>query len=554
MQPSSLKTVCSHCYCESAGVLEYQCESCLYAHFCSHECLEDSRGSHGLVCKVHRDVIVAAGAQKVSGSTAMLMLCAGLLCSIETLPEEEDLNARALDGVPRSNIEAFMRLQANTDKLEDEDLEVYKADAALLRSICSVAAAYTVERLTDFFSRVACNCFRIENAELDLLGLALYPGASFFNHSCAPNVVYIFDGKCMVFRALRDLRPGEEVCISYIRLVGGKERRRSRLLSHYYFDCVCEACLSEPDHTKLSGFVCTSDECRGKRHPLKPLNPPEPLVPAAPGPDGLICPPPPALVVSPEPKVLGCGHCGAHVYAATLRRSREVAKQLYKRFNKAVRKLARLRGVNDDDDDEEEEEEEEEEDEDDDEEGEGAKEKQGGLLDGEGALDTTNEEGGDNDNAEEDDEATGRAIAAAKKKVERVYQRAQDTFELLGILPVHTIAYELNEDARAHFQATEGIFHRLHVESLRRVVEHLSSTIPEHECELAIEREQLAKSIMGRLVHNYQEEVLNPAQDEREARDLIKKAYISTKITYGDDHPSTYRLRNTLARAIQIAK
>lgn len=47
-------------------------------------------------------------------------------------------------------------------------------------------------------------------------GLALYPEASLFNHSCTPNVTRFCVGDVMYFRTNRPILCGEELCISYI--------------------------------------------------------------------------------------------------------------------------------------------------------------------------------------------------------------------------------------------------------------------------------------------------------------------------------------------------
>lgn len=47
-------------------------------------------------------------------------------------------------------------------------------------------------------------------------GAALYVEASYFNHDCAPNVARFNIGDVAFFRTNRDVKQGEELCISYI--------------------------------------------------------------------------------------------------------------------------------------------------------------------------------------------------------------------------------------------------------------------------------------------------------------------------------------------------
>lgn len=102
--------------------------------------------------------------------------------------------------------------------------------------------------------------------------LAIYPYASFFNHSCDANCDAIQDnydkdelllstlvddellcnGKKlhgeMMFVALRNILKGEELTISYIQDENGLlplQSRRQKLLSEYYFLCQCCKCITD---------------------------------------------------------------------------------------------------------------------------------------------------------------------------------------------------------------------------------------------------------------------------------------------------------------------
>lgn len=88
----------------------------------------------------------------------------------------------------------------------------------------------TVDQLVDLVCREECNSFGlysfIEDAAYGepkyAYGLALYPQAAYFNHSCAPNVVHrtasAVAGKKQMFYAVCDIAEGKELCISYISL------------------------------------------------------------------------------------------------------------------------------------------------------------------------------------------------------------------------------------------------------------------------------------------------------------------------------------------------
>ena len=95
------------------------------------------------------------------------------------------------------------------------------------------------------------NAFGLRSGSEDgeeYVGYAIYPSASYFNHSCNPNVRKGRKGRAWVFEAAREIAVGEECCITYL---GGDERdlnvgqRRQRLRENWGFDCACVRCREE---------------------------------------------------------------------------------------------------------------------------------------------------------------------------------------------------------------------------------------------------------------------------------------------------------------------
>ncbi|KAI0346653.1 SET domain-containing protein [Trametopsis cervina] len=76
-------------------------------------------------------------------------------------------------------------------------------------------------------------------------GLFLF--AARFNSSCAPNLTNRWDADrgVVVLRALRDIAPGEELCIGYGNLLASRASRREELRRKFGFKCACDACALE---------------------------------------------------------------------------------------------------------------------------------------------------------------------------------------------------------------------------------------------------------------------------------------------------------------------
>ncbi|KAF2368625.1 SET domain [Trinorchestia longiramus] len=77
------------------------------------------------------------------------------------------------------------------------------------------------------------------------LGLAVYPTVAFFNHSCFPAVSRYFIGRRMVVCSIRSVEEGGILAENYgpVFTHHTYEQRQRKLLSRYWFNCECEACV-----------------------------------------------------------------------------------------------------------------------------------------------------------------------------------------------------------------------------------------------------------------------------------------------------------------------
>ncbi|NWI62239.1 SMYD4 protein, partial [Todus mexicanus] len=99
------------------------------------------------------------------------------------------------------------------------------------------------------------------------LATAFFPVLSLLNHSCCPNISVSFSGTAATIRASQPIPSGQEIFHCY-----GPDRCRMRvaerqqLLSQYFFECRCQACLDELESDVKSvvsmrnSFCCPS--CR----------------------------------------------------------------------------------------------------------------------------------------------------------------------------------------------------------------------------------------------------------------------------------------------------
>lgn len=100
-------------------------------------------------------------------------------------------------------------------------------------------------------SRDGPNSFGIrslDDAGDEIFGYGVWPEASYWNHNCAPNVQKRRVGRSWEFWTSKEVKNGEELCITYL---GGDEKtlkleeRRARLMKTWGFRCGCRKCVEE---------------------------------------------------------------------------------------------------------------------------------------------------------------------------------------------------------------------------------------------------------------------------------------------------------------------
>jgi hypothetical protein len=109
----------------------------------------------------------------------------------------------------------------------------------------------TRSTLITAINRDAHNSFGIRSLDDDaseMFGYGTWPSASYWNHSCSPNVLKRRSGRTWTFTTTREVKEGEELCITYL---GGDEdelgvtERREMLWKAWKFVCGCTRCKLE---------------------------------------------------------------------------------------------------------------------------------------------------------------------------------------------------------------------------------------------------------------------------------------------------------------------
>ncbi|CAJ2513874.1 Uu.00g019930.m01.CDS01 [Anthostomella pinea] len=87
------------------------------------------------------------------------------------------------------------------------------------------------------------NSYQINLGEPDGFHYGTYPDVSRLNHDCRPNLAFYIDQNLTHHtRAVRDIKPGEELTVSYIDPLQVRIARQERLRNTLGFSCGCSQC------------------------------------------------------------------------------------------------------------------------------------------------------------------------------------------------------------------------------------------------------------------------------------------------------------------------
>ena len=173
------------------------------------------------------------------------------------------LLSTSIGGNSPDSVPALMSLADNPSVYMSASLDDHTQAFLTLMAVLPIALLDHLSMNTchEYVSRASHNAFSIRpTADGDhsgeFLGYGVWPEASFFNHSCSPNVKKTRIGRLWSFEVAHNVGEGEELCITYL---GGEEReldalqRRQRLRAEWGFDCCCRKCVQESSAVSLHG-------------------------------------------------------------------------------------------------------------------------------------------------------------------------------------------------------------------------------------------------------------------------------------------------------------
>ncbi|CAL4060325.1 unnamed protein product [Meganyctiphanes norvegica] len=278
--PHALQTFCFLCLQRTAAPLP--CPECAMVVFCSEKCRVDGWNKYH---RVECPLLAEISALKFPCFQAFRILIQipypKLKDLVSKLQQDAKRKTRKLQGFNENSVydssdyRTAYFLEGNIEKRKAIHLIELCAMSFMLTKMLLKSERYLKDSsgksfevsktdilfigstLLTHLTGVACNScelielqMNVENTQsndLKHVGSGIFPATCLFNHSCNPSAMGFSNGNYNVCHAVRFIRAGMEVKVTYGKLYYMDERdeRRADLLKDYFFTCSCKACIND---------------------------------------------------------------------------------------------------------------------------------------------------------------------------------------------------------------------------------------------------------------------------------------------------------------------
>jgi SET and MYND domain-containing protein len=264
---SNINSVCT--FCLKPNISEpLKCDSCANVSYCTLSCKSNDFLIHKLECEFW-DSFLSQGLSSLSSCSDLfytldyIRLLIRCICrkKIESENPHHFSDGFLFENLRDLHLGKFGKLRQKEFRIVADILSEFAKTLGIHE--------FTLDDFFDFVCKEECNSFGIYTYEKKgriPLGLGLYFNAVFFNHSCIPNVVHSTKGPVEYFYALRSIKKGEELTISYISLKENTVCRMEKLREYFLFSCDCARCINENDpevQEMLKDYNCKDINCNG---------------------------------------------------------------------------------------------------------------------------------------------------------------------------------------------------------------------------------------------------------------------------------------------------
>jgi len=272
---SKVTKVCNSCFKYSLdGDWTIHCKDCDEVYYCSEACEEREKDVHSLECEVFKNVDHSLESTLTNKFRVMKIVIRLIMYKRLNKP-------RRIFSSEGKQPEVHCKFDMIENLLGHGGFTTYGKGAKAVNhifSILNVTDSEEKELVPKLYCAHETNSYTMWSKGEQ--GECLYAVGSYFNHSCAPNLVRRESGNKLELVAAYDLPEGTDLTISYTNIDVGLASRKDALKSGFCFDCACARCTHESQNTTpytlpnaLSAFECIFPSCPSFGKPLqKPVD------------------------------------------------------------------------------------------------------------------------------------------------------------------------------------------------------------------------------------------------------------------------------------------
>ncbi|KAI9208805.1 uncharacterized protein BJ171DRAFT_487370 [Polychytrium aggregatum] len=252
---------CHHCIepiKEEAKDEIIRCEACDSVLYCGNECKELNAAHHELECPVLPKLVEIA--QEHNINVDLLRLILGILTR-KTL--QESGNESSHDSL--SPWDCVVDLSVHREAFDKTWIKSISDAAAKVVELLPENMKLPTNEVVDLACRINSNAHSMQDTEgkTQVAAFGLFPlGSLFFRHSCAPNVHFSGEKGRFTYRAIKEIKAGQEILVSHVAdLYAPRSDRRQELMISKHIKCDCSRCkvpMAKSLDRFVDGFLCES--------------------------------------------------------------------------------------------------------------------------------------------------------------------------------------------------------------------------------------------------------------------------------------------------------
>ncbi|KAH7638836.1 set and mynd domain-containing protein [Dermatophagoides farinae] len=245
---------CDYCLAPTTGGATAlgKCSNCKHMYYCGKDCQRNDWKQHKFECKIFKKSY-----EIITDEFDRFLL--RLYLFVKNNPECVNERQKFIND-ENSNRCFNDLLMTDWNRMQNDSFRISDFE-----TICTKFQFMKIEfnRTVLFkFYCISCSKFlKIVNYELEKLGAGLYIAESQIGHSCTPNSAQLFNGNQIVMRAIKPIKSGTQITVSYVDMIESRYDRQTKLAQYFNITCECQRCNSvDPvNHQLLKEFIMKLD-------------------------------------------------------------------------------------------------------------------------------------------------------------------------------------------------------------------------------------------------------------------------------------------------------